>query len=190
MPSSRRSAPWARRRGSRACHPEVVETPPRQWLDQVRLDRLVYATVVLMSVLVVYDGWQDLVTFLGVALVIISPTVALAVAHFFAESMHEHAELERPLTRPEWATIARGQVSHLLAGVPALLVLGVGWVTPMDARGAVALLLWTGVGTLVVLSALAAYRAGISGWRLVVAALSGGIVGLIVISLQIVLKPH
>ena len=30
---------------------------------RVSIERLVYATVVLMSVLVVYDGWQELTSF-------------------------------------------------------------------------------------------------------------------------------
>ena len=33
---------------------------------EVRLERVVYATVVLMSVLAVYDGWASLTTFAGV----------------------------------------------------------------------------------------------------------------------------
>lgn len=157
---------------------------------EVRLDRLVYATVVLMSVLVVYDGWQELVTFLGVAAVISGPILALALAHLFAEGLHAHAEQHRPLTRHEWAWLARDQVSVLLAAVPPLVVLGVGWVSTLDALSTITVLLWTGVVTLIALAGFAGRQAGVRGWRLLVAALSGGIVGLIVISLQIVLKPH
>ena len=79
---------------------------------EIRLERVVYATVVLMSVLAVYDGWAELTSFLGVAVVIVA------------------------------------------------------------------------------LSLVAGRRAGIRGWRLAVAALSGGLVGLLVISLQVLLKPH
>ena len=156
----------------------------------LRLDRLVYATVVLMSVLVVYDGWQDLVTYLGVAAVIIGPILALALAHLFAEVLQAHAELLRPLTTHEWLWFLRDQVSVLAAAVPSLVVLGVGWVSPMDALSTIAVLLWTGVLTLVVLAGIAGRHAGLRGWRWLAAALSGGVVGLVVISLQILLKPH
>jgi hypothetical protein len=156
----------------------------------VRIDRLVYATVVLMSVLVVYDGWQQLASFAGLAAVIIAPMLALGIAHLFAEVLHAIAELRRPLTAPEWAHFAREQVSWFLAALPPLVVLGIGWVSPMDALTTISLLIWTGLLTLIALAAVAGHRAGLRGWRWVGSALSGGVIGLIVISLQVVLKPH
>ena len=157
---------------------------------EVRLERVVYATVVLMSVLAVYDGWAELASFLGVAIVIVAPLLALAVAHLFSEAIEDHYRLQRPLTRAEWRRLALGQLKILVAAVPPLVILGIGWISPLDERSTIAALLWTGVATLVVLSLIAARRAGIRGWRLAVAGLSGGVVGLIVISLQVLLKPH
>ncbi len=157
---------------------------------EVRLERVVYATVVLMSVLAVYDGWAELTSFLGVAIVILAPLVALAVAHLFSEVIEEHYRLQRPLTGAEWRRLASGQLKILVAAVPPLVILGLGWLSPLDERRTIAVLLWTGVATLVVLSLVAARRAGIRGWRLAVAGLSGGVVGLLVISLQVLLKPH
>jgi hypothetical protein len=157
---------------------------------RVSIERLVYATVVLMSVLVVYDGWADLTTYAGVAAVIIGPILALAVAHLFSEVFELHFARQRPLTREEWREVALDQLHLLLAAVPPLVILGIGWLSPLDERRTIAVLLWTGVLTLMGLSLLAARRAGFHGWRLAAACLSGGLVGLIVISLQIVLKPH
>jgi hypothetical protein len=157
---------------------------------EVRLERVVYATVVLMSVLAVYDGWAELTSFLGVAVVILAPLVALAVAHMFSEVIEEHYHLQRSLTLAEWRRLAWGQLKILVAAVPPLVILAIGWISPSDPHGTIRVLLWTGVLTLVALSVLAARRAGIRGWRLVVAGLSGGVVGLIVISLQVLLKPH
>jgi hypothetical protein len=157
---------------------------------EVRLERVVYATVVLMSVLAVYDGWAELTSFVGVAVVIVAPLVALGVAHLFSEAIEEHYQQQRPLTRSEWRRLALGQFTILVAAIPPLVILGVGWISPLDERSTIAVLLWTGVVTLVALSVVAARRAGIRGWRLAVAGLSGGAVGLIVISLQVLLKPH
>ena len=170
----------------------MVEDPQHLRIGpvEVRLERVVYATVVLMSVLAVYDGWAELTSFLGVAVVIVAPLLALAVAHLFSEAIEEHYRLQRPLTRAEWRRLALGQLKILVAAVPPLVILGIGWISPLDERSTIAALLWTGVATLVVLSLIAARRAGIRGWRLGVAGLSGGLVGLIVISLQVLLKPH
>lgn len=154
------------------------------------IERQVYATVVLMSVLVVYDGWQELATFLGVALVLLAPMLALAVAHFFAEVLDAHARLRRPLTGKEWRHQVRHQVPVFLSSVPPLLVLAVGWKGSLDARTTIQALLWTGVATLVVLTSIAGWHAGLRGWRWLLASVSGGAAGLIVISLQVLLKPH
>jgi len=157
---------------------------------RLRLDRLVYGTVVLMSVLAVYDGWQELATFAGIAVVILAPLLAIAIAHLFAEVLHAISELRRPLRRAEWAHCLRDQLPWFLSAVPPLIVLGIGWVSPKDALGTITLLLWTGVVTLVAIAAVAGRRAGLTGWRWLLTAASGGLVGLLVIGLQIVLKPH
>ena len=155
-----------------------------------RFESLVYSTVTLMSVLVVYDGWQDVATFAGVAIVIIAPTIALAIAHWFAEAVDRHASLGRPLTGREWSQLAIDQGQVLLTAVPPLNILGIGWRSPLTAPSTIVVLVWTGCLTLVGLACAAAYRSGVRGWRLVAAGALGGVVGLVVISLQVLLKPH
>jgi len=71
---------------------------------RVDIERQVYTTVVLMSVLVVYDGWHELASFLGVAAVIVAPVLAILAAHFFSEVLEDHSALCRPLTGAEWLT--------------------------------------------------------------------------------------
>lgn len=156
----------------------------------VSIERLVYATVVLMSVLVVYDGWADLTTFAGTAMVIVGPILAITLAHLFAGVLQSIAELHRTLTPAEWGRHIRDQVQVLAAAVPPLVVTGIGWVSPLDARSTIAVLLWTGVLTLMVLSGISGHQAGLRGWRLGASALAGGVVGLVVIAMQVVLKPH
>ena len=130
---------------------------------------MVYATVVLMSVLAVYDGWADLARFLGVAVVILAPLLALGVAHLFSEVMEEHYLLQRALTRAEWSALCLEQLKVFIAAVPPLVILAIGWVSPLDARSTIVVLLWTGVLTLVGLALLAGHRAGLRGWGLTLA---------------------
>ncbi len=161
----------------------------RLW-HHLNVERTVYGTVVLMSVLVVYEGWASLTSFLGATLVIIAPVVALVLAHYFADLMSLHVEVQRPLHRAEWTGLIGREVGILLAAVPPLTILLVGWLTPMDTLSTIRVVLWGGVASLMFLAAVSARRAGYRGWRLAVASAMGGVVGLIVISLQVLLKPH
>jgi hypothetical protein len=152
------------------------------------LERLTYATVVVMSVLAAYKGWSEL-SFPAATAVVVAPVLAVAVAHCFAELMHAHAVNQRPLTKPEWRAAVAHQPHLLLAALPPFVVLTVGRLTPLEAQDARVVVLGTGLITLIGLATIASRRAGYHGWQLVVASLAGGLVGLIVISLQVLLKP-
>lgn len=157
---------------------------------RISIERQAYATIVLMSVLILFEGWERLATFGDVAIVILGPILALALAHFFAELLQDYADLQRPLTGDEWLAGLQDQGQLLLTAVPSMIVLAIGWRSSIDEPTTVRLLVWTGAVTLVVLAGWAGYRAGLRGWRWGVAALGGGMVGLFVMSLQLVLKPH
>jgi hypothetical protein len=152
------------------------------------LERLTYATVVVMAVLAVYTGWTQL-SFAAAALVVIAPVLALAIAHAFSEALHAHAAHQRPLTAAEWRSTAWHQVHLLLAAVPPLIVLTLGRLTSLDVRSITRTLLATGVVTLIGLTSIAARRAGYRGAKWLAASLTGGLIGLVVISLQVALKP-
>ncbi len=169
---------------------KVKPAPLRLLGLHVSLERLTSSTVVLMSVLVVYDEWAELTTFLGMAAVIVSPIIAIGIAHGFSDSLQAMSAAGRPLNRAEWGALLRSQFQILWPAVPPLLVVLLGWLSPLDASRTIGVLLWTGMGTLVALTAIAARRAGLRGWRLVTAACVGGVIGVVVVSLQIVLKPH
>jgi hypothetical protein len=162
--------------------------PVRAHGEGLDLERLTYATIVVMSVLAVYPGWEDL-SVRNAAAVIFAPIIALATAHYFSEVLHLHAELQRPLTRTEWREAARRQWQVVLAGVPPLLLMVVGRVVDQDVERVTLIILGTGVVTLMLYAGLAGRRAGIRGWRLAVMSLAGGAIGLLVLSLQILLKP-
>src|SRR5215207_1338864 len=98
------------------------------------LERLTYATVVVMSVLAIYKGWAQL-SLLSAAMVVIAPVLALAVAaHAFAELLQAHAAVQRPLTAAEWRMAAAHQPHLLLAALPPLVVLTFGRVTSLEVE--------------------------------------------------------
>ena len=64
----------------------------------ILVDRIIYATITIMSVLIIYDGWQKL-RLIDVVGVIVGPVLAMFLAHVFSSAMAQHVEAERVLTR-------------------------------------------------------------------------------------------
>ena len=87
----------------------------------VLIDRIVYATITIMSVLIIYDGWEHL-KLINVVGVILGPVLAMFLAHVFSAAMAQHVEVGRVLSRKEWGGIARIQAPFLLLCVPPLAV--------------------------------------------------------------------
>jgi hypothetical protein len=153
------------------------------------LERLTYATIVVMAVLSAYTGWSEL-SFPAAVVVVVAPVVAVCLAHAFSELLHEHATVRRPLTASEWLAVGRRQMHLLLAALPPLAVLAIGRATSLGTADTLPVVELTGLITLAFLSALASRRAGLRGLSLALGSLAGGLVGLTVIALQIALKPH
>jgi hypothetical protein len=86
------------------------------------LDRAVYSTITIMSVLIVYDGWQNLKFWAAVG-VILGPVLAMFVSHVFSASLARQAELHRRPGRSEQLNIVRTESRFLLLAGPALALL-------------------------------------------------------------------
>jgi hypothetical protein len=83
----------------------------------VFVDRIIYATITMMSVLIIYDGWQHL-RLIDVVGVIVGPVRAMFLAHTFSAALAQHVEAERMLTGKEWKGVVRIQAPFLLLCVP------------------------------------------------------------------------
>ncbi len=75
----------------------------------------------MMSVLIIYDGWQHL-RLIDVVGVIIGPVLAMFLAHVFSATMAQHVEAGRMLTGKEWRGIVGIQAPFLLLCVPPLVI--------------------------------------------------------------------
>jgi hypothetical protein len=79
-----------------------------RWGSQdLQVDRVIYTTITLMSVLIVYDGWASL-TFWGVVAVIVGPILCIFFGHVFGATLGTRVELGKPLSHRE----RRGSVKH------------------------------------------------------------------------------
>ena len=151
-----------------------------------RLDRAVYTTITVMSVLVVYDGWQDLN--LGAAIgVILGPVLAMFVTHVFSASLARQAELRKRPSRSEEMRIIRTESRFLLlAALATLVILTVAGVSVSRSIHTVILLEGASLGFW---AFVAGHRAGQAGWPLARTVILGLTAGVLVLTLQVFLQP-
>lgn len=154
----------------------------------VLIDRVVYTTIAIACVLIVYDGWSQL-SRREVAAVIVGPVLAMCVGHVFSGGLALQVSLGRPLSWSERRTLIVTESRFLLMAVPPLVILGV-----LDLAGVA---LTDAVRVIVVLEALslgfwaglAAQRAGLRRWAIARAVVSGLAIGGIVLLLRVILQP-
>jgi hypothetical protein len=146
------------------------------------IDRIVVATITLMSVLIFYDGWKDL-RFIGVVGLIVGPMLAIYLSHVFSATLRQQLTLGRPVTMPEWLRMARSESRFLLICISPVLVLGIVVILGVSISDAIVYLLALGTGSLGYWGGRAGREAGLTGWRLAWAILWGLLVGALILSL-------
>ncbi len=165
------------------------------WADRIGVTarpmivgRVVTATITLVCVLIVYDGWSNLRLRDAVSIVV-APVIAIFLSHVFSAILVEHMELGRALHGREFLAIVGFESRFLLLAAPPvaiLVVLDLAGVSLNDAIGvvirleALSLTFWAG---------LAARRAGLHGRSFAFALVAGLIVSSLVLLLQVVLEP-
>jgi VanZ family protein len=152
------------------------------------VSRVVYGTITLMSVLIVYDGWAQL-RFRDVVVVIVGPVLAMFLAHMFAATLARQVELGRAVTRAERATIVRSESRFLLLAVPPVVVVGILTLLGLSVSASIRCLVVLGAISLGCWGGVAGRRSGMTGWRLVLAVAAGLVIGALVLGLDVFLQP-
>jgi len=152
------------------------------------IGRVVTATITLVCVLVVYDGWTQL-RFLDVVLIILGPIVAIFTSHVFSTTLVLQVELRRRPTRSEWFANARFESRFLLLAVPPLALLLLLDLASVSLPDAVRIVIWMEALSLAFWTGLAAWLVGMRGRPLVLAVLAGLVVAGVVVVLQVALQP-
>jgi hypothetical protein len=152
------------------------------------IDRVVYATITVMSVLIIYDGWEKL-HFLDVVGVICGPILAMFIAHVFSASLGREVAEGRKLRWSERATIVRTESRFMLLAVPPLALLALTQVAGASLKWSINIIVWAGAASLGYWGYVAGRRAGFTRWRLAGAIVSGLVVGLVILVLQVLLQP-
>jgi hypothetical protein len=166
--------------------PEVVRPHLGSW--PIRVDRVVYTTITLTAVLMIYDGWDDL-TISGVVAVIVGPVTAIVMSHIFAAALAHRVTTGRPLTHRELRTVFVKEARFLLIAVPPLALLLVLAVFGVPYSRSIQVIVTAGVLSLGFWGGLAGRRAGLRGSPFAVAVLYGLGLGAVMLALQAVLQP-
>lgn len=154
----------------------------------VQIDRVIYATIGLACILIVYDGWAQL-TRADVVWIVLGPVIAMFVSHVFAAGIARHAELRRAATPSEWWQVIRIESLFLLLAVPPLAVLAGLDLAGVSLYASIRTIIWLEALSLGFWAGLAAHRAGLRRSQVGLAVLAGLIVGAIVLTLQVFLQP-
>jgi hypothetical protein len=152
------------------------------------LDRAVYTTITVMSVLIVYDGWQNLKFWAAVG-VILGPVLAMFVSHVFSASLARQSELHRRPGRSEQVKIIRTESRFLLLAAPALALLAILPVAGVSLSRSIQAIIFLEGASLGFWGFVAGRRAGLAGWPLARTVVFGLIIGLLVLALQVFLQP-
>lgn len=152
------------------------------------VDRIVYATITMMSVLIIYDGWQHL-RLIDVVGVIVGPVLAMFLAHVFSAAIGKHVEVGRILSRKEWGGIVRSQAPFLLLCVPPVAVVSALYALGVSLTDGIRITLWLGTLSLGYWAFVAGRRAEFVGWRLVMIVAAGLLIGVVILLIQVFLQP-
>jgi hypothetical protein len=138
----------------------------------VDVDRIVYATITLMSVLVIYDGWSSL-KLLQLAGVVVGPVFAMFLGHSFSAAMARQVDEGRALTNSERIAILRSEAPFLLLRVPPIVLSVVLHLLGVSLTATINIVVWVGIASLGFWGGVAARCARLVGWRFASAVLAG-----------------
>lgn len=155
---------------------------------KIRVDRLIYTTITLMSVLIIYDGWNRL-SFWGVLAVILGPILAIFLSHLFGAELGTRVAKGRPLTWRERRKAFVEECRFLILIVPPVLILIVLSLSGVSYGRIIQVIVLAGVASLGVWGGLAGHKAGLTGWGLVAATACGLLLGGFILGLQTLLQP-
>ena len=161
---------------------------PRVGRLQIRVDRVIYTTITLMSVLIIYDGWATL-RFWDVVAVVLGPILAIFLSHVFGEELGIRVALGRALTRSERRALIAEESRFLMVPIPPLIILTVLALAGVSYTRIINVIVLAGVLSLGLWGAVAGRRAGLTGWSLVASTLVGLAVGCVILVLQALLQP-
>jgi hypothetical protein len=162
------------------------------YLGRLRLDvhSLIYSTIILMTALALYDEGTDKLiegvwlTLLGIS---IAPLFALMMAHSFSDALDLQIRFGRRLSPRDRRAVLLKNVQYLYVAIPSTLLLGVFTTAHIDANVAVDITLLIGLASLFFWGSFAARKAKLGWLRQITFGLSYGLMGVLVLIVELAL---
>ena len=164
-----------------------MATRAARFTQPVVVGRVVYGTITVMTVLVIYDGWQNL-RFVDVVAVIVGLVLAMFLSHVFAGALAQQVALGRRPTNHERLRIVASESRFLLLAVPPLAIVSLLTLLGVSLNDSIRCVTVLGALSLGFWGGLAGRRPARAAGP-VLAVLAGLAVGGLVLALQIVLQP-
>lgn len=152
--------------------------------------RVIYATIILMTALAIYDEGTDplrAVPLLAMFGVTLAPLFALAMAHAFSDALDIQIRTGRRLTGRDRRHLIAENMEYLYIAVPPILLTAVLSAFRWDANDVVGVVQLLGLASLGLWGAFAARLAGLSRWTQARFAFGYAVMGAIVITVELIL---
>lgn len=157
-------------------------------LRPAAVDRIVYTTITMMSVLIIYDGWEHLRLF-DVLGVIVGPVIAMFIAHVFSASIAKRMAADGVVTTRQRLETVKTELPFLLFCVPPLALLLIQYLAGVSLTEAIRVTLCFGLLSLGWWGFIVGKRSHLAGLGLVISTATGLSIGIVVLLLQVFLQP-
>lgn len=156
----------------------------------LRLDphRLIYATIIMLVALAIFDDTVDPFTGSTVAdvfVVVLLPLLALSLAHGFSDALDIQIRSRRRLTGADRRHVLASSVQYLLVGIPVLVLAVVFALTGIEVQRASDIGQLLGVLSLLLWGGYAARSAGLGIWAQIRFALIYGFIGVMIVIVEL-----
>ena len=120
-----------------------------------------------------------------VLIAVVVTTIVFWLAHVFAESTARRLTMDRNIRLDEIFVVAREESTMVLAAIPTILVLALGWWEALSRTLALDLAIAAGIAELVGLGFIIARRSGFRFWGTVGSIVLTASFGLIIVGLKV-----
>jgi len=159
----------------------------RFWMDP---HQIIYGTIMLMVAYALYNEGSDplgrgpLIELIAVSF---APLIALAMAHGFSEALDLQIRHGRRLSRSDRWQLIRENAKYLLIAIPPIILMTILTIFSWPANVIIELLQFLGLLSLAFWGAYAARKAGLRRARQFTFALGYGVMGALVIGIELLI---